>query len=187
MKNLVLAIAGVAIGAQAFAADDMSWKHAGNIRVRHTDTTNSLGQDKPPHSPQADTNVWEQRTTISLTGMKGENLTGHVSLLNAQAWGRDIAAGDTADYTTQAANKNNVNMQESYIWWKTNDMFSLRAGRGGFTVADGSVVSANADEQIPTTFDGILGSFDFGFMGFNVFGVKGAELGASTPDRKSVV
>lgn len=179
MRNLVLALAGVALVAQAHAADDMSWKHAGEVRIRHTNTTNSTGVDNPKVA--TDTNKWEQRTHISLTGMKGENLTGHVTLSNAQNWGRDIAGGDAVGNITQANSKNNVNLLESYIWWKTNDMFSMRTGRGMFNMADGAVVSPNMYEQIPTTFDGVLGTFDFGFMGLNVFGVKGAELGESTP------
>jgi hypothetical protein len=122
--------------------------------------------------------------------MKGENLVGHVMLSNAQNWGRTFtassgtsanAAVDSVDNISQENGKNNVNMLESYIWWKTNDMFSLKMGRGMFTLADGAVVSANDYEQIPKTFDGVLGAFDFGFMGLNVFGVKGAELGSGNP------
>lgn len=184
MKNLMLVLAGLAVTGSAYAAD-VDWKHAGEIRVRHTNTTNSTVIEKDAKLASNE-NMWEQRTKVSLTAMKGESFTGHVTLLNAQTWGRDFAnsptaptvnANDGASSISQSNGKNAVIVHESYIWWKNSDMMSWRIGRGGFTMADGSVVSKNEYEQIPTVFDGVLGSFDLGFMGLNVFGVKGAELG----------
>lgn len=179
MRNLMLVLAGLALTGSAYAADGVEWKHAGEVRVRHYNTTNETVIQKDA-TPAANSNEWKQRTKVSLTAMKGESFTGHVTLLNAQTWGRSTAlsgGADTATDISQSTAKNLIMLSESYIWWKNSDTMSWRFGRGGMTLADGAVVSMNDYEQIPTVFDGVLGSFDLGFMGLNIFGVKGAEIG----------
>lgn len=181
MRNLMLVLAGLALTGSAYAADGVEWKHAGEVRVRHYNTTNETVVEKAAH-PAANSNEWKQRTKVSLTAMKGESFTGHVTLLNAQTWGRSIASGDSADEISQGASKNLVMVSESYIWWKNSDTMSWRFGRGGFQIADGSVVSVNDYEQVPTVFDGVLGSFDLGFMALNIFGAKGSEIATGQTD-----
>lgn len=187
MKKLLLTLAGIVLAGNAFAAEDTTWKHAGEMRVRYLNQMNK-GLKKSSELKQADNAVgWEQRTWVGLTASKGESVTAHVKLLAAGAWGRDISGGETSETIKMANEKNTFGMLEGYIWWKSSDMMSWKFGRGGMTIADGTVVSFNNYEQIPRVFDGVLGSFDFGFATVNVFGVKGAELGAGalTTDAES--
>lgn len=174
MKKLLLVLAGLGLATSAYAADDTQWKHNGEVRVFYKNTKNTAFEKSPKMSQ--DKGGWFQRTKFGVTANKGENLSASVTMLAAGAWGRNFGAGDARDSIALAAEKNTVGLLEGYIWWKPSDMFSLRMGRGGFTIADGAVVSINDTEQVPVVFDGVLGTFDFGFANMHVFGVKGAEL-----------
>ncbi len=177
MNKLLLVLTGLALAGNAFAADDTQLKFNGEIRARYHNQMNVNGM-KGGGQPTENQNKWEQRSLFGITANKGENFTGHLKFLNASTWGRDTTTGDlgTTDIS-RTGQDNTVVMLESWVWWKTNDMMSLRFGRGGMTIADGSVISTNDYEQVPRVFEGVMGSFDFGFAALNVFGVKAAELG----------
>ena len=177
MRNLLVLFAGLAICGSAMAADDgVNWKFNGEIRGRYKSTQNESGIEKDAKLA-SNTNNMQQRTQLGFTAIKGEQFTASVKINNNSTWGRELSSGDTADEISQGNSDNLMTFADAWVWWKTNDMMSFRWGRGGFTIADGAVVSANDWEAVPTVFDGVLGSFDFGFMHLNVFGVKGAELG----------
>ncbi|MFN9969844.1 MAG: hypothetical protein ACK58T_08100, partial [Phycisphaerae bacterium] len=64
-----------------------------------------------------------------------------------------------------------------------NDQWSVRFGRGSFTVADGTVVSANEWEEQSKAFEGALFSYEHEMAKIGVFGVQG--LSGSPADNES--
>jgi hypothetical protein len=56
-----------------------------------------------------------------------------------------------------------------------SDELMARAGRGSFTMADGSVVSSNDWEQIQKAFDGGMLTYDHEMARVSLFGVRGAN------------
>lgn len=176
MNKLLLVLSGLALAGSAYAADDTQLKFNGEIRARYNNVMNAAGV-KGGGQPVQNQSNWEQRSLLGFTAMKGESLTGHIKFLNAGEWGRDATTGDlTTTDISRTGQDNTVVLLESWVWWKANDMLALRWGRGGMDIADGSVVSKNEYDQVPTVFEGVLGTFDFGFSTLNVFGVKSAEL-----------
>src|SRR5690606_19755089 len=53
------------------------------------------------------------------------------------------------------------------------------AGRGALELADGTVVSKNEFEQVPKSFEGVAGMFDFEFGKLSLIGVKGLDTQAA--------
>src|SRR5690606_12929283 len=106
----------------------------------------------------ANQNDTAQRTKISATMTKGDDLTATVTLLNAATWGNtgtsntsgNMVAGDQ-DYSTY--------VYEAFVFWKAMDNFAIKAGRGALDLADGTVVAKNDWEQLPYTFEGVYGAY----------------------------
>lgn len=170
-KALLVLAAGLVMGSWA-NADEATWKWDGQIRSRYESISNQKLIDTTNDS--ADTgNTWVQRAKVGTTVAKGENLTGYVSLLAAFTWGNDLPS-DNTDASGHIDN-NEVLINEAWIWWRANDMFSVKAGRGGMELAHGLVVSKFDYAQYPYVFDGILATLDFNFGTFGIFGVKGED------------
>src|ERR1041385_5563004 len=80
MSKLWMILCGIAITGAA-QAQTVDWKWNAELRTRYTDEMNVLGVKS------ADANMFEGRTKIGVTMMKGDSLTGHVTLLNEFQWG----------------------------------------------------------------------------------------------------
>jgi len=162
-------LCGIAI-AGAAQAQTVDWKWNAELRTRYTDEMNTLGVKG------ADANMFEGRTKIGVTFMKGDSLTGHVTLLNEFQWGNiaDQASNSPADYGNHGKNSlgNNLQVQEAWGWWKSTDTFSMKFGRAGFEYGDGTIFAIDDWQNHPNAWDGIWTHWGFDFADLHLFGTK---------------
>lgn len=181
MKKLMFVVASLALASIAMAADGTETKFSGELRGRY------LMADNPSMAPDATadgSSGWMQRTKMGVTFSKGEDLMGQFTFMHNANWG-DAANGGAANGGV-AAGTSDVWASEAWGFWKATDNFSLRIGRGGFQIADGSVVGTNDWAEMPKAFEGVLGTWYTEFANIHGFGVKGVDstgaVGTDTPE-----
>jgi len=176
MKKLLFAFASLALISSAHAADGADIKWNAEMRFRFTGIQNA------GFAESATDNETVQRTKIGATFTKGEDLTATVTLLNAATWGTEGNGLSTAGSLSPADTDNSVLVSEAFVFWKAMDNFALKVGRGAMDLADGSVVSKNDWQQLPSTFEGVLGVYFTEWANVNVFGIKGMNDTATSAD-----
>ncbi len=187
-KSLYVLAAGLIFGSMA-QADEATWKWDGELRTRFEADWNKNMNEKDSNDAM---NTWYQRAKIGTTVAKGENLTGYVSVIAGFLWGNHLPSDNTAanGFTDGGNGDDNVmKVHEAWAWWRANDMFSLKIGRGAMEMAHGLVVAKRDYAQYPYVFDGVLGTIDLNFGTFGLFGVKGEDTqaaGALTDDAETV-
>jgi hypothetical protein len=170
MKKVIVLLAAMSLSASAFA----EVKHDGEFRLRYNNMMDSTGV-KDANDGGAG---FEQRAKLGLSFRNSEKIAGQVTMLHNTVWGANADQEPGTGTGTAITETNGLLVLEAWGWWKATDALSWKFGRGGMTMADGTVVSANDYESNPKAFDGALGIYDTSFAGINFFGVKGAELGA---------
>jgi hypothetical protein len=134
-------------------------------------------------------NVVEQRLKVGGQYKFSEKFAVTAHLIQAANWGSqdlyvmDSSSGLPGMFSSQdasgqhsGASTNNVlTVNEAYGTWFMSDDFILRFGRGGLTMGDGSVISTNDWQPIPTSFDGVLGTYDFDFGRLSAWVIKFAQ------------
>lgn len=133
-------------------------------------------------------NVVEQRLKIGGQYKFSEKFSVTAHLIQSANWGSQdlyvlntngtagaFSSGDASGQHSGASANNILTVNEAYGSWIVNDDFILRFGRGGLTMGDGSVISTNDWQPVPTSFDGVLGTYDMSFGRFSAFVIKFAQ------------
>lgn len=173
-----LALAPYANAQDAAAKADVSVNAEFRARYQYDNNINA----SKDLGAESQSNV-NQRMKLGAQFKASDKLSAHITALHASTWGSDNATG-LENGTTQNVkdHQNLLTVYEMYATWMMSDEFSLKAGRGAFTMADGSLISANDWEQNPISFEGVLGSYEMEFGRANLFFVRFAELaGVGTP------
>ncbi|MEQ1875519.1 MAG: alginate export family protein [Bdellovibrionia bacterium] len=170
MSKLWTILFGLALVSTAHAqSTDFKWN--AELRTRYTNDMNrqwlkgSLGENSA---------MFEGRTKLGVTMMKGDSLTGHVSLLHNNIWGNKGDSTATAGYSQHpaAVAGNSLSVQEAWGWWKSNDMLSMKFGRAGFEYGDGTIFALNDWNNLPNSWEGIWTQWGFDFADMHLFGNK---------------
>ena len=180
-RNLMRAAAAVSavICAQgAFAADDVEFKTGGQFRARYE---NWMTPSASSTNTQSNSDI-KSRVKLNITARKGERLQMMVSLLHGAQFGgiareSNVDSAQAADPTT---NQNAVHVSRAWGWWKATDNLSLKVGRMGIEIADGSVFSENDWEQSPTFHEGLMAAYDMDFSKISLYLLKNSELNVGT-------
>lgn len=96
-------------------------------------------------------------------------------VLNSNGTGGAFSSGDATGQHSGASGNNILTVNEAYGSWIMSDDFVLKFGRGGLTMADGSVISTNDWQPIPTSFDGVLGTYDMDLGRISAWVIKFAQ------------
>lgn len=170
MKKLIALIAVLGFTAQANAQAEIS--HSGSFRLQYT-VNDNVGMVET-----GSTHDWEQRFRWGMDIKAGENVNAHVTLAHAAYWGSnsDQYPGEGYADADGENQENTLVVNEAYANWMISDEVMARIGRGSFTMADGTVVSANDWEQIMKAFDGAMVTYDHEIARISAFGVRGASL-----------
>jgi Alginate export len=179
MKKLIALLAVLGFAGTANAADGADFSHSGEFRLQYQNDANADWDDSADDTDQD----WNQRLRWGTTVRAGEKLTGHFTLVHNAAWGSnadqtpdDISIPAGTDAAGGAAGTNNILIvNEAYASWMVNDSWSLRFGRGSFTMADGRFVSANDFNAVSKAFDGGMASWDQEWARWSFFAVEGAK------------
>ncbi|MGE0764578.1 MAG: alginate export family protein [Bdellovibrionales bacterium] len=136
----------------------------------------------------ADTNEnnFAQRMKFDLNFKASEKFSAFASFIHNTDFG-SVAAGnndqipDTISETGNVNNTENVLLvNQAYAVWMMNDAWTFKVGRGGFTMADGSVMSLNDWQSTPYAFHGGLLNWEKENFRASFYGVKVELTGAGT-------
>jgi hypothetical protein len=143
-------------------------------------------------APNNGNNV-EQRLKIGGQYKFSEKFSVTAHLIQSALWGsQDLyvfngdgtpgawSSGDGSGQHGGASSNNMLAVNEAYGTWLVNDDFVLRFGRGGLTMGDGSVISTNDWQPVPTSFDGVLGTYDMDFGRFSAWVIKFSQYDNGT-------
>lgn len=169
MRNVLVLGALLAFMPVAHAADKGGeFTHDAEYRIRyqHDEAWNTADKD-------ADTNrnTMMQRFKLATTFKSGEKFAAHLSLLANSVLGDQT--GNSANEVPDNAADLEVN--QAYGTWMINDSWMAKFGRGGFTLADGSVISQNDWQATPYAFEGVLVNWEHEMMRLSLFMVKAEE------------
>jgi hypothetical protein len=196
MKKLVGLLAALALLPSAQAGE---LAHSAEYRLRY-----QVDQDKDGVSGgKGSTNDWKQRFKLGSTFRSGEKLTGQLTLLHNSTWGHSglgyttptpftpPTGGVTGDSELAKMDgvvngENLVLVNEAYGSWMASNELLIRFGRGALAMADGRVIGVNDWGPTPNAFEGVLFTWDKEFARFNAYGVKFAQLLASSVSGPSV-
>lgn len=193
MKKLVGLLAALALLPSAQAGE---LAHSAEYRLRY-----QVDQDKDGVSGgKGSTNDWKQRFKLGSTFRSGEKLTGQLTLLHNSTWGHSGLGNTAATYPVAgvtgdselakmdgvANGENLVLVNEAYGSWMASNELLIRFGRGALAMADGRVIGVNDWGPTPNAFEGVLFTWDKEFARFNAYGVKFAQLLASSDPGPSV-
>lgn len=179
MKRFALLVAALAVMASGFAAkaaDDVEFKNSGEFRVRYSNYMNSTGQEASGQKAGTHT-----RFKLNISARKGDKFQAFLGLAHVNVFGYAAPSGtgragtDTVSGTTINTN-NTLLATRAWGFWKASDMVSLKVGRFGLEVADGSVLAENDWEYYPVWHDGALVVTDTSFATLVFAATKVAEL-----------
>lgn len=174
MRKLLITLAALALMPAintAFAADDAAeFNFSGELRARYSYDSLPNGVKKEFGGNRVD-----QRGVLGVTMRKGESLTGHATLINANRWGNQTGVDSAEGYFDGNNQANQLLVNEFWGWWKATDSLSFMVGRSGWTMADGRVISRNDYETNPTSFSNATVSWDSDFLKISLTGVKAAD------------
>jgi hypothetical protein len=174
MRKIVALAALVSFMPVANAADGGEMKTNAEYRVRYQiDQAQAGSKDDETIEHTAG-----HRFKLDFGFKSGEKFSAHATLLHNAVFG-DATAGNGTDNQEKNGITNSSNMvlvNQAYGTWMINDQWNAKFGRGGFTMADGSVISQNDWESTPYSFDGALLNYEHEMFRLNLFGVKAADL-----------
>ena len=191
MKKLLLLISVIALSASAFAQSETEMKTSAQLRMRYWNILDQYGTTGAMNGSEG---YVDQRGMLTTTMRKGERLGAQVTLIQNTRWGNALAnsnnynaynnlpTGGTANSTMATPNgigdaSNMLLVNEFWGWWKASDSLTLRLGRGGYTIADGSAVSRSDWNMVPYSFDGAMAQWDTEPLTANFFIVTLEQLG----------
>lgn len=170
MKRLLVCATLLAFLPTAQAAEKADFSHDAEYRFRMQYDQNG------DFTESGSENTMMHRFKLGTTFRSGEKFSARLGLLHNSTLGTNVPAENSlpgGSGTYQADNEILVN--EAYGMWMLSETSALKFGRGGFTMADGTVVSQNDWEAIPYSFDGILYTNDMDMMRLSLFMVKAGE------------
>jgi hypothetical protein len=179
MRNLVALAALLAFLPVANAADNKSEFSANaEYRLRYQNDSLFTGTK----DPNFHFTNWRQRGKADFGYRSGEKFAAHMTLIHNALWG-NLAANSsntsTPDGVGSAAGgpdaTNMVLVNQFYGSWMINDSWSAKFGRGGFTMADGALISQNDWETTPNAFEGLLVNWEHEMFRLGLFMVRGLD------------
>jgi hypothetical protein len=184
MKKLLAVVAMVAISGSFAKAEDKGteFKFGGQLRERFSWENNPtfLGSSANNESH------FVQRNQFHVNAISGDKYQAYFNLLHTAMWGATsavpanqypVGAGGVPNNSNSGLQNNAVQVHEAWLWWKMNDMASLRAGRMSSTWGDGYVVSKNDWLDNPYNFEGVMSHMTFDFMDLDFGGAVIADQG----------
>lgn len=179
-RSLLLAIL-VFVGASAQAEESSEGRSElsthGEFRLRYqVDQDADMNSKAKPSSE----NTWKHRFKLDNTFRSGEKFTGHLSLIHNSTWGNFSASNSELGTPDGVGSTDNlVLVNQAYGSWMASDELMFRFGRSHFKMADGSVISENEWEPVPTAIDGGWVHYDTEFAHFAAWGAKLIDYGTS--------
>lgn len=171
MRKIVALAALVSFMPVANAADGGEMKTNAEYRVRYQFDQGQAG-DKDATTP---TNTVTQRFKGDVGFKSGEKFGAHLTFLHNAQFGNAVGNA-TANQEKNAFDADNAFLvNQAYGTWMINDQWNAKFGRGGFTLADGSVISQNDWEETPYSFDGVLLNYEHEMLRLNLYGVKAID------------
>jgi hypothetical protein len=199
--RIALALAAfLAFAPNAIAAKSGDKQFTYNVELRERYQVDDNMSGSKTLAPNNGNNV-EQRLKLTGNYKLSEKFAVTATLLNNFNWGSSdlyvygtdgkpgaYSNGDGNGIHNGATNNNLLNVQEAYGSWMVSDDLVVRFGRGGLTMADGSVISQNDYEPFPYSFDGILANYEFGIGRISAWIVKFASYsGGAAANAKALV
>jgi hypothetical protein len=195
MKKLLGVLAIVALSANVASAQDKGadFKFGGELRTRYSLTDNATFMKNGAHNESH----FLQRNQFHVNAVSSNKLQAYFNFLHAALWGQGVPAGGqlgTSPFGTPGATlgtsnagsggqaQNALQVHEAWLWWKINDMASLKAGRMTMTFGDGIVVSKNDWLAVPYNWDGIMTRWSWDFLDLDVGGAKILDGGLTAPN-----
>ena len=159
-------------------ADETVWSWDGDVRLRfetHEDPISGSNINN------ASDKFIEQRNIVGVNMKRGDSVSGRVTLIHAFNWG-SVGAGNVNDEINSnggaigaVGRPNGLNntenlllVNEAYLDWNFAHNWSLRAGRTGFELANGKVISRFGDALTPYSFDGVRIGWDHNIAHFGI-------------------
>lgn len=181
MKKLIAAASLLAFVPAAQADHHGDFSHSAEFRARYLMQENANGRKDNHPKTQSGVN---HRFKFGSTFRASERFTAGLTLLHNAQWGEQDTgvAGQGPNNTTVGVRDglgngdNMILVQEAYGSWMATDDFSVRFGRLGMTMADGSVIDENDYERNPYSFDGVFGSYELEPVRINAWVVKYSEF-----------
>lgn len=178
MRKLIALAALLAWMPVANAADSKGeFTHNAEYRIRYqVDQGFADGGDAEADN-DLNKNTASHRFKLDTHFRSGEKFAAHLALVFAGDLGGTAGNGDGVDseIATPDSTRNAILVNEAYGTWMINDSWSMKFGRGGFTMGNGAVVARNDWEQIPTSFDGLMVNWEHEMMRVGLFAVKAEE------------
>lgn len=176
MRNLVALAALLAFLPVANAADgkaDFNANAEYRIRYQMDQNQGTDANDKTNSTEQ----TMRHRFKLDMGFRSGEKFGAQLTLLHNSILGDSQATNSSSNQEKNgiANNSNMALVNQAYGTWMINDAWSLKFGRGGFTLADGSVISQNDWQATPYSFDGVLVNWEHEFLRLNLFQVKAVD------------
>jgi hypothetical protein len=155
----------------AAQAQTTDWKWNAELRTRYD---NNMTQGFVKGALGANNAAVMGRTKIGTTMMRGDGLTGHVTLLHNNTWGDGTNSASLVNSAThnKATVGNLLLVQEAWGWWKSSDMLSLKFGRAGFEYGDGAIFAIDDWQANPNSWEGVWSQWTFDFADLHFFGTK---------------
>lgn len=178
MRNILALAALLAFMPVANAQSKADMTMNGEYRVRYQ-FDQAWGGDKDNNTNK---NTVVHRFKLDNHFKVNEKFGAQLTLLHNAQWGNfNVNAAPSASDSGTAVpngisdNQNMILVNQAYGTWMLNDAWTLKFGRGGFTMADGSVVSQNDWEATPYAFDGVLANYEHEMFRLGIFGVKAID------------
>ncbi len=176
MRKIVALAALISFMPVANAADKAEMTPNAEYRIRYQIDEAKTGDKGTSTTAHTATH----RFKMDLGFRSGEKFGGNLTLLhNAQLGGFSTSNGEDNQQKSAFIAENSVLVNQAYGTWMINDAWSAKFGRGGFTLADGSVISQNDWEGVPYSFDGALLNYEHEMVRLNIFGVKAVDNAAA--------
>ncbi|MBK9294955.1 MAG: alginate export family protein [Oligoflexia bacterium] len=190
MNKLLAFVAVAMLSAGANAADkgaDIkfggSMKQKWNWSNNPTFASSSGGQEQD----------WTSKNQFNISAMTSDKLMGFIGLTHTGVWGANAynggkgvfsatagSVGTPAGATNTNAGQDLLQVTEGWMWWKTSDSFSMKAGRQATTYGSGFIMSKNDDLAFPYFFDGLMARWSWDFADLDFGGAKIGDAGITT-------
>ncbi len=133
-------------------------------------------------------NSAKSRVKLNVGFRATEKFTATLTLLHAARWGAkdpslvgDSSTGNSDRATADGVGNsdNTVLVQQAFGAWLIADSFLLKFGRSSFGIGDGTVIAENDYEDVPLSFEGLWGIYEWDFMRLTAFVLKLANFSSS--------
>ena len=148
-----------------------------------------------------DTDDLEHRLKLGGSAKISERFSFAGTLLHNATWGSNDPRVSGSNTRTGDSNMDQHNgigtydnmilVQEAYGSWILNESMSLRFGRSGMAMGDGTVIGTNDYLRTPSSFEGVMLNYEMDFARFNLWGLRlanytrgpgGTTSGANDPN-----